>query len=139
MQWLLDFIRPPEDAEWKTVNRWRWNVAMTLLVLSALVAWAYGPKGFAGDALVDQKIADAQRPLMEAQKKTNDKVDRMSTLLMNQLANSKAAEIRLNISKRCKSNSIPERDYLAAEKDRLQEEYISLKGVRYVEPTCAEL
>jgi hypothetical protein len=139
MRELLNFIRPPENADWKEVNRWRWNVCLTLMILVAAVSWSYGPKGHASEAVVDKKIADAQAPLIEAQKKTDQKVDRMSSLLMNQLANSKAAEIRLNISKRCRSSDPIVRDQLLNEKDRLQDEYMAIKGYRYVEPACSEL
>lgn len=137
MRELLNFIRPPEDADWKTVNRWRWNVCLTLLVLTGAVVVLYKQAAWAGD--VDSKIAAASKELKDEQAKTNDKVDRLSGLLIAQLANAKAAEIRLTISKRCKTTGYVEREELMREKERLQEEYISLRGVKYDEPDCGDL
>lgn len=137
MRSILDFVRPPEDADWKHVNRWRWNVSLMLLVLAGTIGWMYKNVAWAGD--VDKKIAAAIEPLTKEQKEQGQKIDIVAKLLTEQLAESKAAEIRLNIAKRCKSNSASEREALAKEKDRLQEAYKSYKGDYYREPGCGEL
>jgi ABC-type phosphate transport system auxiliary subunit len=137
MRELLNFIRPPESAGWRQINRWRWNVCLSLLVLFAGTGFLFKQVSWASD--VDKKISDAQKPLADAQKKTDEKVDKISVLLTNSLANSKAAEIRLTISKRCKTVGFIEREELAREKDRLQEEYKTLKGDYYREPQCGDL
>lgn len=143
---LLNFIRPPEDADWKTLNRWRWNVCLSLLVLFIFAGLAMSPWGFlrAEEAerraaslsvTVDQKIAGLQTE----QKKQGAAIDRVSQLLIEQLATAKAAQIRLVISKRCKTTGFVERDELQREIERLQEEYMSLKSVKYDAPSCSEL
>jgi hypothetical protein len=101
-------------------------------LLITMGAGFYGIKTFAENAEVDRKIAAATAPLIA-------KVDHMSALLMDQLANSKAADIRFTISKRCKTQGYVEREELNREKDRLQREYRALRGEFYDEPECADL
>jgi hypothetical protein len=60
-------------------------------------------------------------------------------LLTEQLAATVAAQIRLTISKRCKTQGFIEREELNREKDRLQEQYFDYKGNRYTEPSCGDL
>jgi hypothetical protein len=115
-------------------------------VLIACGGGLYAIRTFAQDSDVDLKITAAQKPLIEAQQTTDAKVDRLSetvdrlsTLVTEQLAATVAAQIRLNISKRCKTQGWVEREELAREKDRLQGQYRGYKGFFYAEPTCAEL
>jgi hypothetical protein len=144
MRELLNFVRPPEDADWKHVNRWRWNVCLTLLVLGvATAAASFGPTRFARADEVDRKIAPALQekidPIAKEQREQRVVLDRVSRLLTEQLAESVAAQIRLNISKRCKATTFEERDALVREKDRLQDQYRTYTGELYREPSCAEL
>ena len=146
MREILDFIRPPEEATWKAVNRWRWNVCLSLGLLMLAAGWAYSPRGFAWGSDVDAKVAAAMKPAVEAQKALAEaqvtqglKIDSLTAIVKNQMANGVAAQIRLTISKRCKTQGYIERDELNREKDRLQAEYFSYKGERYPEPTCADL
>jgi hypothetical protein len=117
-----------------------------LCLLIAGGSFLYGIKTFAQSAEVDRRITEAQKPLVEAQQTTDAKVDRLSetvdrlsALVTEQLAMSVAAQIRLNISKRCKTQGWAEREELAREKDRLQGQYRGYKGFFYAEPTCGEL
>lgn len=141
MRAILDFIRPPEDAEWKHVNRWRWNVTLTLLVLAGGCGWAYGPKGFAWANDMDTKIDSKLKPVVESQQRTDAKVDKLSVLILEQLASKTAADIRLNISTRCRTPVADQRkrDELWVEKERLQDQYEAYKGKRAPEPSCADL
>lgn len=144
MKGILDFVRPPENADWKSVNRWRWNVALTLIVLVTGAGFAVSPKGFAlaseVEKTIDKKIEDKIAPVVKEQQEQRVVLNRMSDLLLNQLMQAKAAEIRLTVSKRCKAQTFEERDRLNGEKDRLQREYAALNnGVKYDEPGCGEL
>ena len=139
MRELLNFIRPPEDADWKAINRWRWNVCLTLLVLCAGAIFAVSPAGFAYAGDLDKKIKDAIEPIAQQQKVQGEKLDQVSRLLTEQLAATVAAQIRLAVSKRCKTAGFVEREELARELDRLQDQYVTYKGSRYTAPTCGEL
>lgn len=134
---LLNFVRPPESATWREVNRWRWNVCLTLLVMAGAMLWTVRTKADASE--VDQKISAALAPIAKEQREQRDLLDRFSRLLTAQLAESVAAQIRLNISKRCKATTFEERDALVREKDRLQEQFRAYMGEHYREPSCAEL
>jgi hypothetical protein len=134
---ILDFIRPPEDATAKQVNRWRWNVCLTLLVLVGSVGWLY--KSVAWAESVEKKIAAAIEPIAKEQHAQGAKIDTVTRLLTEQLAATVAAQIRLTISKRCKATAFADREELNREKDRLQAQYREYKGELYVEPGCADL
>ena len=140
---LLNFVRPPEDAEWKSVNRWRWNVCLTLAGLVIATGWAFSSKGFAWAGDLDKKIETAVEaklaPVVKEQQEQRALLNKVSSLLTDQLAATVAAQIRLNISKRCKTTLFAEREELAREKDRLQGQYKSYAGEYYREPSCADL
>jgi hypothetical protein len=146
----LNFVRPPEDASWKTVNRWRWNVSLTLLVLVILSGVAEAPVGGMrhvraaelDDRLkeaIDTAVTEKVNPVAQKVQTVESKVDRMSELLLESLANTLASQIRTNISKRCKTTGWAEREELNREKDRLQANYRSYKGEFYREPSCSDL
>jgi hypothetical protein len=137
MREILNFLRPPEDADWKTVNRWRWNVCATLLCI--LVVGGVALKNVAWASDLDKKIADAIKPIAQEQQEQRILLDNVSKLLTEQLSATVAAQIRLNISKRCKTTDFTTREELAREKDRLQTQYRTYKGEYYREPGCAEL
>lgn len=140
MRAILDFIRPPEEAGWKGVNRWRWNVAITLLLLVGAVSFGYGPKGFASDSEVDKKIAKAVEPIARKQDEHGRKLDDVARLVSDSLAKGVASEIRLIVAKRCAGGiDAAERERLAAQLDAKQEEFFAYKGYRYPPPTCDEL
>lgn len=140
---LLNFIRPPEDAEWKSVNRWRWNICLIVTILVVGMGWAFSPKGFAKAGDIDKKIETAIEqklaPVVKEQKEQRALLDKVSNLLTDQLSATVAAQIRLNISKRCKTTDFSEREELAREKDRLQGQYKSYANEYYREPSCADL
>lgn len=84
---------------------------------------------------VETKIA----AVVSEQRVQGTKIDNAMTLLTDNLASAKAGQIRLAISKRCKTTGFVERDEQLREIDRLQGEYFALKGYKYDAPTCAEL
>lgn len=137
MKEILNFIRPPEDADWKHVNRWRWNVTLTLLAIVIAVALLSRTVAFAGD--VDKKISAAIEPIAKEQRAQGEKIDKVTRLLTEQLAATVAAQIRLTISKRCKTQGFVEREELNRERDRLQQQYREYKGELYSEPQCGDL
>jgi hypothetical protein len=140
---LLNFVRPPEDADWKSVNRWRWNVCLTLAALVIGMGWAFSPKGFAWagdiDKKIEQVVEEKLSPVVKEQKEQRALLDNVSRLLTDQLSATVAAQIRLNISKRCKTTDFLAREELAREKDRLQGQYRSYAGEYYREPSCSDL
>jgi hypothetical protein len=139
MRWLLDFIRPPEDADWKKVTRWRWNVCLILIVLVAYAIVAATPLGYAKAGETERKIAAAIEPIAKEQKEQRTSLDNLSKLITEQLAASLATQIRAVTLKRCKVTGSDERDELTREIDRLQDLFIGYKGSRYSVPSCAEL
>jgi hypothetical protein len=140
---FLNLIIPPENATPAALVRWRYCIAGGLLVALIGLGYAFSPAGFAWASDVDRKIAEAIdtkiKPIADEQREQRAVLNRVSQLLTEQLAASVASQIRLNISKRCKSTSAQEREELAREKDRLQQQYREYKGERYPEPTCSEL
>lgn len=146
---MIDFFRPPDDTP-HPMRRWCYGVSVSLTAGVIVAIWAMSPKGFATEGKVRDQIkleVTAQiKPVLEeqqkqtaAQLKTDAKVDRLSSLLIEQLATAKAAEIRAVTSKRCKVPGFIERDELLREIERLQKEHIAIVGVKYDAPSCSEL
>lgn len=150
MQAIIDFFRPPDDNP-AAKSRWRTNVSIALMVTAAIgLMCAFGPfkVAFADDvdlkistatAKLEQKIqavADEQKQQNAA---TNKKLDSIAILQARSLAQNVATQIRLTISKRCKTTGFVEREELNREKERLQDEYRAYIGERYIEPRCDEL
>ncbi len=138
MQWLIDFFLPLEDDS-KAQRRWRRNVGVGMLAGAILFIGAASKWGFAWASDTDNKIKQAIEPIAQQQKIQGDKLDKVSALLTEQLAATVAAQIRLTISKRCKTTGYSEREELNREKDRLQDQYYAYKGQRYAEPLCGDL
>lgn len=136
--WLVDFLMPPLEGSPKQ-RIWEWKVSLMLGAGAVVLIYGAVKVAWAGD--VDKKIADALKPVVEAQAAQGAKIDRVTEMLSAQLASATATQIRLTISKRCKTTGAAEREELNRELDRLQNEYVlySKNGERYRQPACEEL
>lgn len=137
--WLIEKLLPPEHATPKEIARHRMMLSLTVICIVFGCSFAASPKGFAWAGDVDMKISTAIRPIAAEQKAQGDKLDKVTRLLTEQLAATVAAQIRLTISKRCKTQGFAEREELNREKDRLQMQYMEYKNQWYTEPTCGDL
>lgn len=135
---LLDFFWPP-DTFTKDQAKWAWKVSLTMLALVACVIFAASPLGMAWAGDVDKKIDAKVAEIQKQQVAQGQKIDRVSELVVESLAESTAAKIRLVISKRCKAQTFAERDALAEDKRKLQILYKKYTGENYTEPGCTEL
>lgn len=146
MQWLIDFLRPPENNP-KALRRWYFNVSLSLMAFWGLILTAsLTPLRPAFPKDVDQKVNAAKAELAKqindvanTQREQGQKLDSQTRLLAESLAENVAGRIRLNISKRCKTNGYVERDEISREIERLQDEYRVYKGDFYRQPTCTDL
>lgn len=130
----------------KAVSSYLKRLAVVIMGLSAAVALAVTPIGFARASDIETKIEEALKPIRAEQKQTADALtalknvqDRDSKRLALSLSNAIASEMRFLQSKRCKEVDANERDRLYREIDRKQEEYSELRGISYNVPRCSEL
>jgi hypothetical protein len=140
---------PTMHADPKKQYQWRVRVGLVLcgtfggLCIVTAAAFGMVPAMFSGFAQVsdlDEKIQRAVAPIRSAQVAQGAKTDRIEQLLIEQLARSKAAELREAKRKFCKAEpASADRDHLQTEMDRLQDEYVRLRGMRYLIPNCGEL
>lgn len=149
---VLDWLRPPEPpggsspetcAKYRrSVNRWRWNVCLSLLGIFIFLVWAFAG-GFARAGDVDQRVQKAIEPLKleittikDAQAKQGAQLDaqnrilqKLSDQLAEQLIASTASQIRLLIGERCRepAGSL-KRERLNRELEKLQRTYRDQTG-----------
>lgn len=143
---LVDFIRPPEDATPRQVNRWRWNVMMTLLALIGFAAWAASPWGFAYAADIDRKISKAIEPIQGQLTAQGNQLTLMSQQLDQTAEDTKevliellATKIRSAVVSRCAAVGSLERERLTQQIESLERQYMKRAGERYPLPRCDEL
>lgn len=67
------------------------------------------------------------------------KQDGAESLLKRTLAQGKAREIRDTLTRICEAKAPADKTRLNEDKDRLQEEFMSLTGYLYIEPPCEQL
>lgn len=146
----MDFLRPPAD---NPRARTQWEVAVSICIaITGLAATCaiFGPYKVAMAGDVETKINAAKLDLAQqiqqvaaenkrANEATNAKLDTLARLQAESLAQNTATQIRLQISKRCKTVGFIERDEITREIDRLQGVYLSFAGRAYREPSCADL
>jgi hypothetical protein len=131
------------------VTAWHWKVSWTLIVILAAGGYVWKNATMANDlkrevaAAVDEKlkpIAIEQAAGRERSVQQGAKLDRMSALISDALAESTAAKIREAIRKRCKAPAYSvERDNIVAELGRLRAAYEEYAGKPYVEPSCGDI
>jgi len=146
---ILSLILPEDDASPAKVTSWRWKVAGSLVLLYALVGFILSSM-FTGlpkvgqlawaDGLANKADQNQVATVISQQAQLTKQLDDVAAALNEQLAQSKASDIRLLKLKRCKApaNSA-ERDSLTREIDKAQAEYKKLKGEYYDTPACTDL
>ena len=160
---FIDWIRPPDlsdgasddekAAHRNDVNRYRWNVTLSILGLFTFAAWALTDWGFARASEIDPRVKRALEPLQaeiaaikKAQSDQGQQLDDqngilklLSSQLNAQLRENTASQIRLLVSQRCKKPVAEERERLNREIERYQDVYKQYaNGERYT-IRCDEL
>lgn len=127
-----------EQLQGAIVVGWRGWIA--LLSLYVFAGWeVLGIHRPARADEVDEKIAAAIEPIKKEMSEQREIIEKVAGQLTQSLAESKAAEIRHLVSRRCKETDARERDRIIKELDRKQEEYKLLSGgVRYL-ISCSEV
>lgn len=116
---------------------WRgWIMLLSLYVFAGWQVIGLGRPARADE--VDKKIEKAIEPIKKELSEQRLILDTVSEQLTVSLAESKAAEIRHLVSRRCKEIDPRERERIIKEIDRKQNEYVQLKGERYV-ISCSEV
>lgn len=143
---LLNFIRPPDNSDPKTLKRWRWNVALLLLMLSVFAAWTFTPDGYARAQTVDEKVKAAVEPIQKQVADVDKKVSIIATdltetktLLIRKLTQELEREIVDTKLRQCKASTVEAAAYFRNQLIEKQADYRELtKGPDFVAPSCAE-
>lgn len=133
---------------------WRRTVAQMIITL-LLFAIVVGTAMTAGvpvagrviyQSELEEKVAEANLPLREAistiekkQDVNSAKLDNIMKLFYEQQAQNTAGQIRSQKLKRCRSIDPIERESIMREIDKLQDQYMAIKGSPYQVPACSEL
>ncbi len=142
---LLNFIRPPDDADAKTLKRWRWNVALALLAFTGFGAWTFTPMGFARAQEVEKKITQVVEPIQKQIEQIGKDVDKLASsvaqtkaLLIRKLAADLEREIVDAKSRQCKAQNVEAATYFRGQVLEKQAEYLDLTQREFRLPACAE-
>lgn len=147
----LDFIDVPEEGPLRQAyhkarreNRsWRWRVAGAILGLIGFGVWVLFASGYTRASEVDQKIAQAIKPIQEevAQIKllvqsAADTNATMTRAIIEQLATREADAICRTLARQKKETDPDERRRLRSEADEAQDRYRDYKKEYYPESRC---
>jgi len=149
---VIDFLRPPLDADPKKQHRWQTNVAISLGAVGLFLFWSLTKYGFALASDVQQKVEKAVEPLRteiatikevqaeqsKQQAETKVILQRLSDQITDQLISSTGSQIRLLTGKRCKEFDAAERERINREIEKLQLTYRQQTGDR-LQIRCDEL
>lgn len=142
---LLNFIRPPDDADAKTLKRWRWNVALMLLASGIFGFWTLTPFGFARAQEVEAKVKAAVEPIQkqigdiaEQVQKLSDALGDTNRLLLRKLSSDLERQIVDAKSRQCKAATVEVATYFRGQVLELQADYLELTKREFVAPSCAE-
>lgn len=143
-----------DHSDPQSAKRWRQTVAKAVAglllfaigIVSALTAGVPGAGKLVFDSQIDAKVAEATKQVQadvqtikNEQQVQGDKIDNLLKIVYEQVAQATTAQMRVMKIKRCHSIDPIERDWLQKEIDRLQEQYISVKGKAYDVPACGDL
>lgn len=111
------------------------------LLLMFHVAWACGLFSFIGlqGFLQASDMDNEVKPIKQELVQQRLFLEQMSKALTDSLAAGVASDIRVKIARRCKEKDRLERERLNKEIDKLQDQYVEYKTIRYPEPNCDEL
>lgn len=142
---FLNFVRPPDEADAKTLKRWRWNVALMLIAGFVFAVWTRTPFGYALAQDVDQKVAAAVEPIQKQIAEVDEKVSKVGQdltatrkLLLKKLQRDLEREITDAKVRQCKAASVEMADYFRKLVLDRQAEYKDLVGEDFDAPSCAE-
>jgi len=113
-----------------------------VLFVTGHVFWVCGFLAFAGLQSPFVQAAELERFKAVQVAKLDSlivKQEATEALLRRALAQGKAREIRDTLTRICNATTSLERSHLNEEKDRLQDEYMSLTGLRFIEPPCEQI
>jgi|SRR5690554_4181132 len=126
-----------EQIRGAVVVGWRgWIVLLSLYVFAGWQVVGIARPARADE--VDKKIEKAIEPIKKELGEQRAILDSLSEQLTVALAEAKASEIRHLVSRRCKETDPREKDRIIKEIDRKQEEYVKLRGERYI-ISCGEV
>jgi len=123
--------------ETRLILRAFWVVLVTcsFLWMLGMFSWMGVPGPFVMAGELDGKLENAASKRISA---LEGKVDGTNGMLRQFMAQSKGREIRDQLRKVCTMRE--EAQFVALnEKERLQDEYVGLTGLRYSEPPCEQL
>lgn len=149
---IIDFLRPPLEADPKKQHLWQTNVSITLGFMVAFCFWSLTKYGFALADDVQGRVEKAVEPLRveiatikkvqaeqsKQQAETKDILKRLSDQITDQLVASTGSQIRLLTGKRCKERDPTERERINREIEKLQLTYRQQTGDR-LQIRCDEL
>lgn len=150
LDWFMDLF--PDDTRPETVQRWRRNVAVTLMALTVLLTWVtlslfydmppLGKVAIAADVehKIDMKVEAAVEPVKK-------QIAELSATLKSNTDQSKSlmaafsyAQLMERVRRRCKSIDIDERDRLLREINIFLGTYASAADdPNFRPPGCNEL
>ena len=113
-----------------------------VLAVSGHIAWVCGFLGFIGLHSPFVAASDLTQFKSEQVSKLDSLISKQEAserLLMRTLAQGKAREIRETLTRICTAKTSAEKARLNEDKDRLQDEYLSLTGGRFNEAPCEQL
>lgn len=128
-----------------SLKKWRLVVSLSITSLTLFAIWAlgvfsnYGSPGFAYAGDLENRVVKLVQPLKEEQAAQRTLLANVSEQLKDTLAEGKAAEIRAQAVKRCKTKDESERETINREIDRKQAEFFRLESRYYLVPDCGAL
>lgn len=143
---ILNFVRPPDDADPKTLKRWHWNAALMLIGGFVFAVWSWTPFGYARAQEVEKKIAAAVEPIQQQVAAVDGKVEKIAAdltytkeLLIRKLTVELEREILEAKRRQCKAQTIDTVEYFRKQVIEKLDDYRSLTKREYDVPGCAEV
>jgi septal ring factor EnvC (AmiA/AmiB activator) len=153
---IFDWIRPPEPPEGASpaelakyrnaVNRYRWNVSLTLVGVVAVLSWSVTPWGFALASDVDKKVAAAidpfNRKLQELSGKLDDnarETQQLQQAVQSLTISSLEAKLVDTQIRKCRADSDSAREYFRGLVLEYERQYEAIRHTRFNTPACKDL
>jgi hypothetical protein len=130
---VVDTLLPPETSP---LTKWRIMMAGCVMLGIIHVLWACGWMSFLGAGFAGFAQADT---LEKTVAPITQQLNAITSQLKQQLANSKASEIRVLAAKRCLVKGVLEKEAFNAELEIKGREYFEIQGYTYTIPSCDDL
>lgn len=114
-----------------------WVVAVT-----GHIAWVCGFLAFLGLQSPFVAAGEIEQFKVEQSQKLDRLISKQESserLLTRTLAQGKAREIRETLTRICTAKTVADKARLNEDKERLQDDYLSLTGAHFIEPPCEQL